>query len=81
MKLVRLILIPNFGTIAYAYACIFRYVEKSAVRLPPHYSSWKRSAAILIAFTIIYYVAGKLGLRLAFLHPSATPVWPPTGIA
>ena len=49
--------------------------------LPPPYSSWKRSAALLIAFTIIYYVAAKLGLRLAFLHPSATPVWPPTGIA
>jgi diguanylate cyclase (GGDEF)-like protein len=28
-----------------------------------------------------YYAAGKLGLRLAFLHPSSTPVWPPTGIA
>jgi signal transduction histidine kinase len=56
-------------------------VEKSVLLLPPHYSSWKRSAALLIAFTIIYYVAGKLGLRLAFLHPSATPVWPPTGIA
>ena len=29
----------------------------------------------------MYFVAGKLGLRLAFAHPSATPVWPPTGIA
>ncbi len=28
-----------------------------------------------------YYAAGKLGLRLAFVHPSSTPVWPPTGIA
>jgi len=28
-----------------------------------------------------YVVAGKLSLRLAFLHPSASPVWPPTGIA
>ncbi|MEX0691329.1 MAG: GGDEF domain-containing protein [Gemmatimonadales bacterium] len=28
-----------------------------------------------------YIVAGKLGLRLAFAHPSATPVWAPTGIA
>ena len=26
-------------------------------------------------------LAGKLGLRFAFLHASATPVWPPTGIA
>jgi len=29
----------------------------------------------------IYLVSGKLGLELAFLSPSATPVWPPTGIA
>ena len=35
-------------------------------------------AAILAA---VYFVAAKAGLRLAFLHPSATPIWPPTGIA
>jgi len=29
----------------------------------------------------VYFLAAKAGLRLAFLHPSATPVWPPTGIA
>ncbi|MGH7938351.1 MAG: MASE1 domain-containing protein [Chthoniobacterales bacterium] len=29
----------------------------------------------------MYFVAGKAGLRLAFLQASATPVWPPTGIA
>ena len=29
----------------------------------------------------VYFAAAKLGLRLAFYHPSATPVWPPTGIA
>ena len=28
-----------------------------------------------------YIVAGKLSLRLASVHPSATPVWPATGIA
>src|SRR5260370_8198995 len=28
-----------------------------------------------------YIVAGKLSLRLASVHPSATPVWPPPGIA
>ncbi|HEX4652871.1 MAG TPA: MASE1 domain-containing protein [Candidatus Udaeobacter sp.] len=30
---------------------------------------------------IIYFVAGKFGLMLASLHASASPVWPPTGIA
>lgn len=28
-----------------------------------------------------YFVAGKFGLRLAFVNASATAVWPPTGIA
>src|SRR6266850_2599229 len=28
-----------------------------------------------------YIVGGKLGLQLASVHPSATAVWPPTGIA
>src|SRR5438876_6879313 len=31
--------------------------------------------------TIVYFIAGKLGLSLAFLHASASPVWPPAGIA
>lgn len=40
------------------------------------------SSLIAIAATaLVYYVTGKLGLRMAFLHASATPVWPPTGIA
>ena len=31
--------------------------------------------------TVIYFVAGKLSLKLAFLYASASPVWPPAGIA
>src|SRR5881398_3293359 len=31
--------------------------------------------------TAVYFIAGKLGLMLASLHASASPVWPPTGIA
>jgi integral membrane sensor domain MASE1 len=30
---------------------------------------------------VIYFIAGKLGLMLASLHASASPVWPPAGIA
>jgi diguanylate cyclase (GGDEF)-like protein len=33
---------------------------------------------ILVA---VYYASGKLGLRMAVVHPSVTPVWPPTGIS
>ena len=40
----------------------------------------KRLATIAI-LAVVYFLAGKLGLRLAFANPSATAVWPPTGIA
>jgi PAS domain S-box-containing protein len=40
-------------------------------------SGWSRPVLLVGA----YFVAGKLGLILAFLHVSASPVWPPTGIA
>ena len=33
------------------------------------------------AVLAVYIVAGKLSLRLASVHPSVSPVWPPTGIA
>jgi PAS domain S-box-containing protein len=33
------------------------------------------------ALVVLYVVAGKIDLRLAFLHPSASPVWAPSGIA
>ena len=33
------------------------------------------------ALTLVYVVAGKLGLMLGFVHASVTAVWPPTGIA
>ena len=32
-------------------------------------------------FAIIYFIAGKIGLHLASLHASASPVWSPAGIA
>jgi signal transduction histidine kinase len=31
--------------------------------------------------TVVYFIVGKLGLMLASLHASASPVWPPAGIA
>jgi PAS domain S-box-containing protein len=40
-----------------------------------------RELALLAAIAAVYFVAGKLGLKLAFVNASATAVWPPTGIA
>src|SRR4051812_8228301 len=37
--------------------------------------------ALLLAVAAIYIVTGKLGLSVAFLNSSASPVWPPTGMA
>src|SRR5260370_610939 len=34
-----------------------------------------------LAVCAAYILAGKFSLRLASVHPSASPVWPPTGIA
>src|SRR5213596_2282786 len=36
---------------------------------------------IIGLLTLVYFIAGKFGLMLASLHASASPVWPPTGIA
>ncbi len=36
---------------------------------------------IIGLLTLVYFIAGKFGLVLASLHASASPVWPPTGIA
>lgn len=33
------------------------------------------------AVTVVYIGAAKLGLSMAFLHASVSPVWPPTGVA
>src|SRR5690349_5707489 len=36
---------------------------------------------VMAAVTVVYVLAGKLGLHFASVHASATAVWPPTGIA
>jgi integral membrane sensor domain MASE1 len=37
--------------------------------------------AVALAVAVGYMVAGKLGLHFASLHASASPIWPPAGIA
>jgi len=50
--------------------------EARLARLRP----WQR-LAILALITVVYFVAGKAGLRLAYLNASISVVWPATGIA
>jgi two-component sensor histidine kinase len=40
-----------------------------------------RYAIELLGVAIAYFTAAKLGLALASINPSATPIWPPAGMA
>jgi two-component sensor histidine kinase/integral membrane sensor domain MASE1 len=34
-----------------------------------------------LAVLAVYFLLAKIGLELASIHPSATPIWPPSGLA
>src|ERR1700688_696579 len=40
-----------------------------------------RTSATIVVFSIVYFAASKLVLSAAYVHPSASAVWPCTGIA
>src|ERR1700730_1420656 len=42
---------------------------------------WFLPLAQLLVVAVVYFLAAKLGLSLAFLNASVSPVWPPTGLA
>ena len=50
-------------------------------RSPPTWLAAIKYASALVGVAAAYYVLAKLGLRLASINPSASPIWPPTGIA
>lgn len=41
----------------------------------------RRYLGALVAVAFFYFVLAKLGLQLASVNPSASPIWPPTGLA
>ncbi|HEV2489280.1 MAG TPA: MASE1 domain-containing protein [Candidatus Acidoferrales bacterium] len=41
----------------------------------------RRDLATAAALAVVYFGAAKLGLRFAYVNPSATALWAPTGIA
>src|SRR5437867_3431955 len=45
------------------------------------HSGLRGRLAVMVILASVYFVTAKLGLSMAFVHPSATAVWPPTGIA
>src|SRR5579871_6424063 len=68
-----------------ADALIMDSDEAASRAIAPSSPGSKRGAfstlTVIFILAAIYFVAGKLGLRLAFVNQSATAVWPPTGIA
>ena len=57
-------------------------MEKSPAKAPA--SGWRahvRYLGAMLVVTASYFVLAKLGLRLASINPSASPIWPPTGLA
>ena len=43
--------------------------------------SCAQKIAPILVVAALYFAAGKLGLSLAYINPSASAVWPPTGLA
>ncbi len=46
--------------------------------------SWRKHTwhiALLLGVSVSYFACAKAGLLLASINPSATPIWPPTGLA
>ena len=42
---------------------------------------WLLELGLILIVAAVYFLAAKLGLSLAFLNASVSPVWPPTGVA
>src|SRR5436305_9489876 len=42
---------------------------------------WLFDLGLILIVAGLYFLAAKLGLSLAFLNASVSPVWPPTGVA
>ena len=56
--------------------------EKSRIEpASPALSHWLKYSAELVAIAIIYLATAKFCLGLASIHPSASPIWIPTGFA
>jgi integral membrane sensor domain MASE1 len=54
---------------------------RSTGRDPPRAQPLGSDVVELILVGIAYFTFAGLGLHLASINPSATPIWPPTGLA
>ena len=56
-------------------------IARSDGREPPRADPLGSDVVALILVGIAYFTFAGLGLHLASINPSATPIWPPTGLA
>lgn len=56
-------------------------MQAGAQRSAVTWQSAGRSVAGILALAVVYHLAARLGLKLAYVQINTSPVWPPTGIA
>ena len=54
-------------------------MKSPRIRKLAHFSL--TNLGLLASLTLVYFVAGSLGLRVSFAHSVATPIWVPSGVA
>lgn len=54
---------------------------RSNGRKPPRAHPLGSDVVALLLVGTAYFIFARLGLGLASINPSATPIWPPTGLA
>jgi PAS domain S-box-containing protein len=75
-------------SLPYGLAMTTSSVTTRRDRIDAHLASWRstRSGRLMLLgasialLAALYYVAAKIGLRLAYLHGSVTALWPPVGV-
>jgi PAS domain S-box-containing protein len=63
-----------------------RFIERASLLVSPVSAEVasqppKKPLLVIGLLTLVYFITGKFGLMLASLQASASPVWPPAGIA
>src|SRR2546425_901620 len=67
--------ISSLGTVEGARPAVQETLRTGMIQ-----SGLLRRLGLLAALAAGYFVAGKVGLEVAYVHPSATVVWPPAGL-
>src|SRR5262245_51595893 len=85
------VLLQHSRCLSFALASVSRLIMVAWINLVNRQSSqseqnkrWIKAGLLLssnLIITVTYFLSGRFGLSLAFLNPSASAVWPPTGFA